>query len=377
MMLVPNHLAAAYLQVRRPGPAGEVDYFERWIIMSEVDIKRLDYSIDYISGVVPTPFVSRFFRDLGMLDPAKLSFSCFQKWNTGINFYKERYCLNNQGYFTVAYNEAEFGEDLPIGYNPSSDALLACMKEGKNRGIYLTISGDGLRYLGDDTVKVLIQMLAGYEFNCTRLDLCCDCYDPDNLYVPLLNSALSNVYCQRGFVPGEYSITTNLSRSPGNLKRFTNFDPFRDPELLQKIGQEIAPGCYETYNFTWGRKDSTKCQFRLYDKWLELKTIPRLKSVADQMINDTPAGITNYWYRFEYEMHKAYAADLFNNIANESTTVPGAFAWCAEDCFFPVLCGFGLTTDMSKQQSSDIWEDFIALARELGDHEVVQTIHFV
>ncbi len=345
--------------------------------MSEVDIKKMDYSIDYISGIVYTPFVTRFFKDLAMLDPEKLSFRCFSKWKTGLNFYKERWCLNDQSYFTLAYNEPTQYEDLPIGYDIDKDAIICSMQEGKNRGIYLSISGDGLRYLGDDTVKVLIQMLAGYEFNCTRLDLCCDVYDPDNQYVPLLNMALSNVYFQRGFVPGEYSVTTNLSRNPGNLKRFTNFDPFRDPELKKKIGQESAPNCYETVNFTWGRKDSSKCQFRMYDKWLEVKTVDRLKHVADQIIADTPAGLTDYWYRFEYEMHQKYAFDLFNSIASESTTVPGAFAWCAEDCFFPVLCGFGLTTDMNKQQASDIWEDFIALARELGDSEVVQTIHFV
>lgn len=341
------------------------------------DIKKMEYSIDYISGIVYTPFVTRFFKDLAMLDPEKLSFRCFKKWNTGLNFYKERWCLNDQSYFTLAYNEPMQYEELPIDYDIHTDTLLCSMQEGKNRGIYLSISGDGLRYLGDDTVKVLIQMLAGYEFKCTRLDLCCDVYDPDNQYVPLLNSALSNVYCQRGFVPGEYSVTTNLSRSPGNLKRYTNYDPFRDPELLQKIGQEIAPNCYETINFTWGRKDSTKCQFRMYDKWLEVKTVQRLKHVADQIIADTPASISNYWYRFEYEMHQKYAFDLFNSIASEKTTVPGAFAWCAEDCFFPVLCGFGRNVDMCDQQSSDIWEAFVDYARSFGDSDVVQTIHFV
>ncbi len=377
MTMVPNHLAAAYLQVRRPGSPGEVDYFEGWNCMSEVDIKKMDYSIDYISGIVYTPFVTRFFKDLAMLDSEKLSFRCFKKWKTGLNFYKERWCLNDQSYFTLAYNEPSEHEDLPLGYDPSSDAIICSMQEGKNRGIYLSISGDGLRYLGDDTVKVLIQMLAGYDFNCTRLDLCCDCYDPDNKYVPLLDEALSNVYYQRGFVPGEFSITTNLSRTPGNLKRYTNYDPFRDHELLEKIGHLAATNCYETVNFTWGRKDSTKCQFRMYDKWLEVKSVPRLKSVADQMINDTPARISNYWYRFEYEMHQKYASDLFNSIAKEFTTVPGAFAWCAEDCFFPVFCGFGVNKRMCDQHNSDIWEDFIAFARALGDSSIMRTIHFV
>lgn len=345
--------------------------------MNEFDIKRMDYSIDYISGVVPTPFVTRFFKDLAMVDPVKLGFSCFQKWKTGLNFYKERWCLNDQSYFTLAYNEPGLNEDLPLDYDPSTDFLICSMQEGKNRGIYLSISGDGLRYLGDKTVGSLIKLLGGYGFKCTRIDFACDVYDPDNQYVPLLNQALSNVYCQRGFVPGEYSVTTNLSRATGNIKRFTNFDPFRDPELLKKIGQEIAPGCYETYNFTWGRKDSTKCQFRMYDKWLEVKTVKRLQAVADQIIADTPASVSNYWYRFEYEMHQLYANDLFYNLFNENTSVPGAFAWCAEDCFFPVLCGFGLNRDLCDQQSSDIWEDFIDLARQLGAHEVVQTIHFV
>lgn len=345
--------------------------------MSEVDIKKMEYSLDYISGIVYTPFVSRFFKDLAMLDPAKLGQNCFKKWQTGFNFYKERFCLNDQAYFTLAYNEPLPDEPFPVDYDPSSDYLLASMKDGKNRGIFLSISGDGLRYLGDDTVKCLIQLLAGYEFNCTRIDLCCDLFDPDNIYVPHLLETLSNVYCQRGFVPGEFSVTTNMSRKPGNLRRFTNFDCYRDLELLKKIGVEISPNCYETTNFTWGRKDSSRCQFRIYDKWLEVKTVHRLKNVADEIIADTPAAVSNYWYRMEYEMHKAYAADIFNSLASESTTVPGAFAFCAEDCFFPVLCGFGLTTNLSMQQASDIWEDFVAYARALGDSEIIETIHFV
>lgn len=346
--------------------------------MTEFDIKQMTYSVDYLSGIVYTPFVTRFFDALGQLDPVKLGFSKFKKWSSGLNFYKERYCLNDQSIITVAFNEPLPSEPYPEGYDSSSDHLLCSMAEGKNRGIYLSISGDGLRYLGDDTVRLLFQFLAGSEFSCTRLDLCCDCYDPENIYVPLLLSSLSNVYCQRGFVPGEYSCMSRLSHSPGNLRKYSNIDNLRKPEFLRSIGAcEIALNCFETINYTWGRKDSTKCQFRIYDKWLEVKTVPRLQAVADKLIGDTPASVSNYWYRFEYEMHKKYADDLFKSLASESTSVPGAFAWCAESCFFPVLCGTSISVDLCRQQKSDVWSEFVDMARRLGDSEVMQTIHFV
>ena len=336
-------------------------------------ITKNDYTIDYLSGVVPTPFVSRFFKSLAAVD-RRLSFNRFQKWSTGINFYKERYCLNDQSYFIVGFNYRTLSEPIPEGYDDEIDHLLCTTRQGSNSGIFLSISGDGLRFLGDQSCKLLFKCLLGYQFKCTRIDLACDVYDPDNIYVPHLQEALSNVYYQRGFVPGEFSMTTNLSRAPGNLRKFTNADHLRDKELLRKIGVEASPGCFDTVNFTWGRKDSTKCQFRLYDKWLEVATSPRLKAVADQMLADIP---TNYWYRFEYEMHKQYAFDIFNSLASDEVSVPAAFAECAEDCFFPVLCGFGKTVDMCAQQHSDIWEDFIELASFYGAGEVVRTIHFV
>lgn len=346
--------------------------------MQEFDIKQMTYSVDYISGIVYTPFVSRFFNDLATLSHEKLAFTNFKLWSSGLNFYKIRFCLNDQSYFTVAYNEPLLNEPLPEGYDSSVDNLICSMAEGKNRGIFLSISGDGLRYLGDELVKLLFQLLSGYEFNCTRLDLCCDCYDPDNIYVPLLLKSLSNVYCQRGFVPGEFSVMSRLSHTPGNLRKYSNIDNLRDPDFLRSIGAcEIAPNCFETINYTWGRKDSTKCQFRIYDKWLEVKTVPRLKAVADSIISDCAASVSNYWYRFEYEMHKVYANDLFHSLASESTSVPGAFAWCAENCFYPVLMGTSKTLDLCAQQKSDVWFDFIDFARRLGDSDVVRNIYFV
>lgn len=342
--------------------------------MDNLQLSKNDYTIDYLSGIVPTPFVSRFFDALVAIDH-RLGFNHFVRWSTGINFYNNRFCLNDQSYFVVAFNEPGYDESKPFDYL-DTDTFLATMREGSNSGIYLSISGDGLRYIGNEVTEILFQYLYSMNFKCTRIDIACDVYDPDNPYVPHLQEALANVYFQRGFVPGEFSFTTNLSRAQGNIRKFSNVDNIRDKELLKKIGVEVSPNCFETINYTWGRKDSTKCQFRLYDKWLEVATSRRLKAVAEDMLSELPS---NYWYRFEYEMHKQYAFDIFNALALGTVTVPGAFAQCAEDCFFPVLCGYGKLQEFSRMSRSDIWQDFIELAAFFGGGEGVisKTIHFV
>lgn len=329
------------------------------------------YSIDYLTGVISSPFVFRFFRDLGKLDK-KLYFENFQKWTTGINFFSERFCLNDQSYITVAFNEPLPSESKPEGYFDSCDHLLASMQH-HNKGIFFSVSGDGLRYLGNETVSNLFKLLLAYDFKCTRIDVCCDCFDPNNTYVPHIQEMLSNLYYQVGWVPGSVGVTTNLSRN--NVKRYQNFDNFRDKDFLKNFALEVAPGIYETVNFTWGRKDSTKCQFRLYDKWLEIATSPRFKGVSEKMLADVES---NYWYRFEYEMHHQYADDIFRALAKDEVNVPGAFSFCAEDCFFPVILGSGKTRQACQMPSSEVWEDFIELSSFFGaDGEVCKTINFV
>ena len=339
------------------------------------DLETPVYSIDFISGRLLSPFVSRFFADLALIDP-RLDFSCFKKWASGIYNFSDRYCLNDSGYFTVAFNPRFESEPLPDDLNDTfhvPDQMLASMTH-RNNGIWVSVSGDGIRYMGNDTFTKFLDVLAKYNFKCNRLDVCCDLFDPDNPYVPLTLEALHNYYYDHGYVPNEVNCKSWLKRC--SLSRYSNLDTYRSPELLSKIGTPAPdPGKYETINFVWGRKDSSGCRFRIYDKWLEVKTVPRLAAVADQILADVPA---DYWYRFEYELHYDNANQMFWQLIDRSSDPASIFGFCAYKFFSPVVSDRACFQYFSQLPIHDVWECFIDLARSASESgQLAEKIYFV
>lgn len=315
------------------------------------EIDKTYYSLDWIHGVCQTNCVGSLFQALVEADP-RLDFQNFALFSKGIYNYSTRYGLYNKSFITVGYNPAED----PSLLDQVDDWGMYATSEGFNTGVFVSITGDGIRFLGSEGTLNVMKVLYNFGFRCSRLDVACDVFDPENPYVPHLDEAF--LHCCSLDEVGQLTVKSDMTRR--HLKAFLNRDSHRNG----KYGDF-------TRSWTWGHSGSSRCMFRMYDKWLEMKD-GRL-SEYDTQLDDLPS---DYWYRFEYEMHKTYAATLFNMIVEGECNVPAAFAYCADRCFYPVYNSLTSVTqqDFSRGDNSDVWQYFISLA---SDYVIEPTFDFV
>lgn len=291
--------------------------------MSYLD--KLQYSVDWLNGTLMYYDISAFFGELSKIHP-DLSFSDFVDRQRGIYNYSYSYGLLGDSRFIVAWNPSS---DYDNEFYASSD--------GFNPGIFVSISGDGLRYLnslGDTVVSDLFKFFRKNYFKASRLDLACDIFDNDNPIVPLLVEAF---YFAINKKAGKATLVSNIRRTPQSISIRLNADPFReDNEWSHSIS-------FGNHGSCWG-------MFRLYDKWLEIKT-GRLSNMADELLKDK-----DYWYRLEYELHKEHANKLF--YAMSELTIAQSFGEAAEDMFKVVVP----KTDNARSDYVDnslVWCEFV------------------
>ncbi len=316
----------------------------------------VQYIVDWVHGFCDMPYVDKLFRGLAAIDE-RLSFDKFEHWDVGFRNYSERYCLNGTGIIQICYCPRFPDEALPDDYEttPDNTGALSTMT-GNNRGVFVSISGDGCRYIGDDNFIAVLQLLYSLNFKCSRLDVSCDVFDKDNLVVNVVQCAFDNAWRRNHICVGQLYVKSRCTRT--HLKPIQNIDNIRYPDKPQVVT-----------NWTWGHYNSSCCEFRLYDKYLEVSTVPRFKAIKDKILEPCK---DKYWWRFEYSMHKTYAKVLFDMLAEGMVNVSEAFAWCAERVFTPVDGTDIKVNSFSQLSPNQIWLDFVRLASK-----IVPNIHFV
>lgn len=309
----------------------------------KMDLYR--FGIDWLNGVLPISDVSTFFEVLGSFS-SKLRFERWQKADTGMYNYKFRFLLDGKATIQIAYNPID-----TLNYPFAAD--MKC----NNPGIFVSISGDGLRYLhsigGELTAfRKLFYYLSCNNFKATRFDTYCDIFDKDNSVVPVLTAAIQNFMWPKFQEP---NVVTGFHRQNKNFQVI----------MLQDLDGSVC------YNTVLGNHSSEGGMFRCYNKRLELAE-GRLSDVAQSFYASVPD--TGYWYRLEYVLKKEKAAQAFNALMVSVRENGGVFTF--EDIFFSaanrlfdVVNMTMPASHMADNRRHSVWSEFY--------DQFAETIHFV
>ena len=177
--------------------------------------------------------------------------------------------------------------------------------------VHIVVTGSGLRFLGNDGAKRLMQFFAidgfsvadngcprfAYDFSPTRIDIAFDVFT-DNGFIDQLSDALLSEY-NHGCLP-EYK---GVNRCSCNSKVRTLIGHMQEGSL----------------NWTWGSRGTSNFYFRLYDKRLEQHTK-----------NGPLKGRHEYWWRMEYECRFVAALNVARMLIYDMD-VQEAVSYCVEN----------------------------------------------
>ena len=302
--------------------------------------KNYKFGMDWLNGVLPLTEVDEVFDALESFS-SKLKKSRWQLATTGKYNYKVRYMLDNKPFIQLMYNTGFYDAyGLPglVALNPD---------ECNNPYIFFSISGDGIRYLasigGEMTAlnKLLCYFYAN-GFKATRFDVYCDILDKKNEIVPLLKKSFDYFICPQVSKP---TLSTNMHRDRKNVKIMYSHDD---------NGKRF-------YNLQLGHHGSLFGMFRCYNKLVEVQD-GRLAGFSSEILKQY--GVSDYWYRLEYEIHE-HAAACFNAAMQESCengalSVQHIFCVAAEKMFTPVNFD-SVGRKLADSTVQVVWTDFLQL----------------
>lgn len=300
--------------------------------MKTTEIKWLDtmeFSIDWLNGVMEFDgSIFDFFKDISLFDD-RLRADNWILLKGGKYHYNQRFCLNGNATIQVCWNSSEETPFVPYKKG-----------ENNNYGIFVSISGDGLRYLQqhENTLGSLMKYFYYNGFRCSRFDVNCDIFEKDNPLIPVVIEAFRWALIRK---EGELGLSTNVQRKSSNFSIYEMVDTYHNERC---------------YNCQLGNHSTRFGMFRCYNKWLELKD-GRLSDVGDAIL--AAKGNPDYWYRLEYELHKENAADIFNAFASGKINIEHAFYAAAQKIFTVVnqkyICG-----SMGLNPINSVWAEFLA-----------------
>ncbi len=305
--------------------------------------KNYKFGMDWLNGVLPLTEVDEVFDMLESFS-SKLKKDRWKLMSKGKYNYQVRYCLDDKGFIQLMYNTDYYDADG----NPGLTALNP--DESNNPYIFFSISGDGIRYLasigGEMTAlnKLLCYFYAN-GFKATRFDVYCDILDKRNEIVPLLKKSFDYFIHPRVSYP---TLTTGFHRDRKNIQIRYSYDD---------DGKRF-------YNLQLGHHGSLFGMFRCYNKLIEVQD-GRLAGFSSEILKQY--GVSDYWYRLEYEIHE-HAAACFNAAMQESCennqlSVRSIFCVAAEKMFSPVTVK-GLGMKLADSDKCVIWLDFLSFVRQ-------------
>lgn len=316
------------------------------------------FTFDWFTGIYDCDNVAEFL--LGLVDiDERFSLDNFFAHKFGLYNYSFRIMLAGMPSISFAWNPDYNSSDCLYNFSsvPKIDKftgevvvdgrIVSCnVKSVQNPGLFISISGDGLRFLGDDTVKALFQYFHKYSVRATRLDVACDIKDRDNYIVPMLHQAFSNA--------SQYNIGDLVLHAPHH--QHTKFST----TLVARMQYDNLRRQQVT-NWQLGDHGSNFGMFRMYDKYFEI-SVGRHSDRAKEML----IGI-DYWERLECELHQTAANQLFVSIC-EGMPTKLAFA-SAFSSLIRVARGKSAGYERSKLPSDEQFEVFLTWLGE-NDHFV-------
>lgn len=327
-------------------------------------LETTEFTLDWLQGVLPFSDVRQLFKDLGQFD-SRLK---YENWSVMGNLrnYRTRFICQGRASVSIAYNDDPlqdpYNKNLWYSSELNDDVSLIAENHPFNPGIFVSISGDGLRWLNqvDGTVDKIIKYLRFEKFKCSRLDLACDIFDPKNNLVPNVIKAFKNCFSVN---VGKLNIVSNMCRTSGkngSVKLYPYVDCIR-----QETPKQV-------WNVTFGNHGSSFGMFRCYDKWFEIAS-GRLNNYSSEMLKKLTH---KYWYRLEYEVHNGkmnnHAADLFNSLADGKVNIQTAFGQVAGKMFRIVKPKS--ISNLAMAPIFSVWEQFLSYCEYFVQLGVVEWV---
>lgn len=243
--------------------------------------KNLRFGVDWLNvRIEPKDDFLGFIKDF----QAKFNVSDdeLEYRDGGICYYKKCCSVRTAGFSAITFN-----------WNlDDNGAFWNFNVKGKPAGLFLSISGDGCRWINSripDGMRVLCDMIKQYPYHCSRIDVCADFLDKDNGIVPLI----------QGWALSYYSGTNKGFCC--NMRR----------DDLVKINMEYDENVGDyTPNVTVGTAKSSKGVMQLYNKNVEIKKA-RLTAISEEVYSSY--GVQDYWYRLEFRC-KSIAHYVFDTL---------------------------------------------------------------
>lgn len=315
------------------------------------DLKnKVSFGCDWLNGHIDYDNVLKFFSKLRDISP-KLDRFCWLRADTGIYNYSDRYLWHGLNGFQIAYNPLSDSDFFAQTKSNSSAAY-------GNYGIFITLSGSAMRELenlepGKNCLSEFMYLVYKLGFNATRYDVFMDCFDKDILPMETIDYCFSTFYTPS---VGSPALSTNFTRTcKDNCKVIRNVSC--DDEVY--------------YNYQLGGHGSRTGMTRIYNKFDEQR-----KKLSDEGFKELQAkyGFSDYWERFEFELHKDRANQAFQACmeAYESDKKSFNFSglWLSSSVlFFTIVVPKAFGQRLGAQPKSDVWVSFITLITEF--------IHFV
>lgn len=311
--------------------------FKECVVEDSFNSDFYSFSVDWLNLTIDVDDVSLVILKIcSVLDIDVSEFA--DRESGGVCFYSKAFYIPACGYssFTINYNVDEQGHLITKG------------EKGQTKGVLVSISGDGCRWITTFGETAFIDLCAALnEFNCkcTRIDLACDIFDKNNFLVPMIQDFGSTAY-HPDFANYDLNCGLNRKDDKGNYRKWVDLHPVFDNEV----------GGFTT-NVTVGGRDCKKGTLQLYNKRVEVET-GRLREYAD--VIKSSVGCDDYWWRLEYRC-KSYAQSVFDYLVNEQN-IFGTFLQACE--------GFGsfVVTDgrnISECSLSVEWQSFLYFVEQL------------
>lgn len=320
--------------------------------MNKDDLK---FNIDWLNGVLPiTDFsiIEDFLNQYPLLNlsnwvdsPGRFNYLLGLEFSGMPGF---RFCWNNRTPYQVTGNdiyrssEDEYRDHDNNGSIPSKG-------EHNNAYVFLQLSGDGIRFLQKfDLIHDFFTFLYNNNFRCTRFDVNCDIFSADNEVVDVISEAADYFVNP---VRGKPTFRSKYFRRQNKTIRVQQNYDF----VLQKM----------TKNVTIGNHGSQTGMFRCYNKRVEVFETKKAEVALELWRSH---GEPDYWYRLEYELHKASAESIFNSYMAAGDFNNIAAFMTAFDEFFDIVV---FTSHTATENA------FVPCWVAFSDLIVMRNIHFV
>lgn len=307
------------------------------------------FGIDWLHGVLPFNDVTALWSALGSID-SRLGPDYWKPLGTFRN-YNTRFICQGKPSITIAFNQDYLADPYSNKWyyskNPSETPIsLLAEDHPYNPGIFVSISGDGLRFINDKpgALKQILKYFRLQKFSCSRIDFYCDFFNPKNKIIPHVIKSFNNAVLEK---PGGFCLRSNMRRTSGSSGTVD----------VHSYVDTIRPGGKKVTNVTFGNHGSSFGMFRCYDKWFEISS-GRLNLYKEEMLKRCD---DQYWYRIEYELHNGNtvrrAESIFNNLADDLMNVRECFGWCVNQMFDIVKIKYS-QQKIDRREVSEIWDTF-------------------